>query len=187
MELGVASVGMVGTMIVFSFVGDSGVGKTTLLVSLVSILRASGLDVRAVKHSKGFDDPEPPSKDSRRIREAGASRVVLASPCQTVLIWDHAESEPPFAERLALVGNADLVLVESFAASGLPVVEVLRSALPRRTPRMSADDSRWIALVSDFDVEGVPPRVRRFGFEQTDELARFLASGLSTHDTRKSP
>lgn len=158
----------------FSFVGDSGVGKTTLLERLVGQLRSEGIDVAVVKHSKGFDDPDPPRKDSRRLREAGARRVVLASPARTVLVWDHPEEEPAWDARARMIASAEIVLVESYAAAGLPVIEVLRGALPRRTPRMVGTDPRWIGLVSDFDPKEIPLHIRRFGFEDVEGLGRFL-------------
>ena len=140
---------------------------------MVAALRAGGAKVAVVKHSQHFDDTDPPGKDSARLRAAGASRVVLASPERTLVFWDHAGASPSFAERLALAGAADLVLVESYAGAGLPAIEVLRAALPRREPRLRADP-RWIGLAADFDPPSVPASVRRFSLEAAPEIARFL-------------
>jgi molybdopterin-guanine dinucleotide biosynthesis adapter protein len=156
-----------------SFVGDSGVGKTTLLERVVSALAAAGVRVAVVKHSGGFDDPDSPAKDSARLRRAGARRVVLGSPERTVVFWDHAGEEPPFEERLRLAGPADIVLVESYAAAGLPAIEVLRSALPRRVPRLISDP-RLLAVVADFDPPGLPAGIARFRLEEGAGVARFL-------------
>ncbi|HKE00567.1 MAG TPA: molybdopterin-guanine dinucleotide biosynthesis protein B [Planctomycetota bacterium] len=156
-----------------SFVGDSGVGKTTLLERVIAALARDGVRVAVIKHSGGFADPDPPEKDSARLRRAGAARVVLASRDLTLLFHEHRGAEPAFEERLRLAGDADLVLVESYRAAGLPAIEVLRAALPRRRPRCLGDPS-LTAVVADFEPEGLAAAVPRFPFEPIDELARFL-------------
>lgn len=159
-------------MITISFVGDSGVGKTTLLTLVIAELARRGVRVAAWKHSKEFNDPDPPGKDSARLRAAGASRVVLSSPDRTVAFWDHPAGEPSFEARLQFFAGADVVLVESFAAAGLPVIEVLRSALPRRSSRF-AGDGRLRAIVSDFRPEGTEG-VPIFALEDAEGIARFI-------------
>ncbi|MBL8695725.1 MAG: molybdopterin-guanine dinucleotide biosynthesis protein B [Planctomycetes bacterium] len=156
-----------------SFVGDSGVGKTTLLVRLVEELRSLGVRVAVVKHSKEFTDPDPPQKDSARLRKAGAACVVLASPDRTIRFEDHPGAEPSWSSRLALAGPADLVLVESYRTAGLPSIEVLRAALPRRGLRFVDDPLLW-AIVADFEPHGAPEGLPRFGLEDAEALARFL-------------
>lgn len=156
-----------------SFVGDSGVGKTTLLERVIAALARDGFRVAVIKHSGGFDDPDPPGKDSARLRRAGAARVVLASTDRTCLFHDHPGAEPAFEERLRLAGDADLVLVESYRAAGLPAIEVMRAALPRRRPRCLGDPA-LVAIVADFDPEGAPASLPRFPLEPVDELVRFL-------------
>lgn len=156
-----------------SFVGDSGVGKTTLLAGIVHFLRADGIDAAVLKHSKHFEDPDPPSKDSARLRAAGAQRVLLCSPRQTILFWDHPEAEPGFELRKQLAGSCELLLVESYRSAGLPSVEVMREALPRRTPRLAVDPM-WRALASDFTPEDVPSTIARFSLEDAQAIARWI-------------
>lgn len=163
----------------FSFVGDSGVGKTTLISAVVRALSAENVGVAALKHSKGFADPDPPEKDSARLRAAGASRVVLASPERTLAFWDHEGSEPTFEERAALAGPCEILLVESYGTAGLPSIEVLRGALPRRRPRLLGDP-RWVAIASDFEPEEVPASLPRFSLEDAAALARFLLAWRPT-------
>lgn len=156
-----------------SIVGDSGVGKTTLLMAILKEFTARGRRVAVIKHSKYFEDPDPPAKDSARLRAAGAARVVLASPARTLVFCEHPAGEPPFSERLALAGDAPLILVESYSAAGLPAVELLRDALPRRAPRL-AGDSRLRAIVSDFEPTGLHAPLPKFTFDEIKALATFV-------------
>ncbi|MBI3818169.1 MAG: molybdopterin-guanine dinucleotide biosynthesis protein B [Planctomycetes bacterium] len=160
-------------MFTLAFVGDSGVGKTTILAAVIRELTAMGSRVGAVKHSKEFDDPDPRTKDSARMRAAGASRVVLASPTMTAFFWDHAAREPEFEERLALIRDVEIVLVESYAAAGLPVVEVLRAAHATKKPRF-AGDPRLCAIVSDYDPPEIPQTISRFSLEDAPSIARWI-------------
>lgn len=166
-----------------SFVGDSGAGKTTLLERVIEELAREGVRIAALKHSSGFADPDPPGKDSARLRRAGAARVVLASADRTVVFLDHPGAEPPPPQRLAWLADADLVLVESYREADLPCVEVLRSALPRRSPRL-AGDPRLVAVAADFAPEGVPTGCAVFPLEPAAPLAGFVRRLLERHRSR---
>ncbi|MDI3269413.1 MAG: molybdopterin-guanine dinucleotide biosynthesis protein MobB [Bacillota bacterium] len=64
---------------VFSFVGPSGAGKTSLLEKLLPVWRQEGWRVGAIKHSHHPPKEEALGTDSFRLRAAGASRVHLAA------------------------------------------------------------------------------------------------------------
>ncbi|TAH38677.1 MAG: molybdopterin-guanine dinucleotide biosynthesis protein B [Planctomycetota bacterium] len=156
-------------------VGRSGVGKTTLLAGVIRALRARGLRVGVIKHSRGFSDPDRPGKDSQVLREAGAQRLALASPDATVLFERHPGSEPSFAERLALVSHGvDLVLVESYRSADLPCIEVLRQGaceepgFARRSP--------CLAVAADFTPPGVDRPV--LPLNDPDAVAQFITRAL---------
>lgn len=60
---------------VIQITGDKDVGKTILAEWLVERLKAGGHTVVVVKIS--HHDPEPPHKDTARLRRAGADRVLF--------------------------------------------------------------------------------------------------------------
>jgi molybdopterin-guanine dinucleotide biosynthesis adapter protein len=62
---------------VVGFVGASGSGKTTLIVQVLPALLAEGLRVAVLKHAHCGFDMDRPGKDSYRVREAGASEVLI--------------------------------------------------------------------------------------------------------------
>jgi formylmethanofuran dehydrogenase subunit E len=101
-----------------AFVGPSAGGKTTLIEALVPLLRAGGLRLGVVKHTHHDVDLEVPGKDSWRFREAGASRVLLATPRR--LFAAGGVSDGAMAP---LVADLDLVLHEG--GRKLPCAKIL--------------------------------------------------------------
>lgn len=101
-------------------VGFSNCGKTTLICRLLSLARARGYRVAAVKHSHKTPAIDNPGKDTWRFREAGAQAVVLAAPGLLQAIH-HVADDPPAGAALALLpGNLDFVLVEGYKRGPLP-------------------------------------------------------------------
>ena len=72
---------------VLGVAGWSGSGKTTLICALIPLFAARGLTVSTLKHTHHDIDPDPPGKDSRRYREAGAREVMLAGPRRAPSRW----------------------------------------------------------------------------------------------------
>jgi molybdopterin-guanine dinucleotide biosynthesis protein B len=60
---------------VVQITGGKDVGKTALAERVIRHLKEGGYAVVAIKVS--HHDPEPPTKDTRRLREAGADRVLF--------------------------------------------------------------------------------------------------------------
>ena len=115
---------------VFGITGSSGSGKTTLIEAVLPLLRARGLRVNVIKHSHHMLSLEPPGKDSARVRAAGASEVMVASPYHYAIVHTlHDTPEPTLTELLASMSPADLTLVEGFRRESIPRIEVHRPTL----------------------------------------------------------
>jgi len=95
----------------------SGTGKTELLTKLIPLLKQQGLSVAVIKHAHHNVDIDKPGKDSYRLREAGATPVVLASDQRIALMIEKQSPQAsPLEELLQLINPAsiDLVLIEGF-------------------------------------------------------------------------
>ncbi|NVE00427.1 molybdopterin-guanine dinucleotide biosynthesis protein B [Massilia sp. BJB1822] len=137
---------------VLGVVGRSGSGKTTLLEYLVARLAEQGRKVNIVKHSHHDIELEPPSKDSARLRRAGAAEVMIASPFRFAVIRElRGAEEPGMEEQLSRLSPADLTLIEGFKTWPMPKLEVFRRSVGQ-TPLYLGDDS-IVAVASD---EGRP-------------------------------
>jgi molybdopterin-guanine dinucleotide biosynthesis adapter protein len=166
---------------VAGFVGASGSGKTTLIARVLPALRAEGLRVAVLKHAHCGFDMDRPGKDSYRVREAGASEVLIASRSR----WAHLGElegdldEPPFRELLERFepGRVDVVLVEGFARECYPKIEVYRPALGE-PPRCWPGDPSVIAVATDAPL-AVARTVGRLDLNAPLEVAGFLLEHLA--------
>lgn len=166
---------------VIGFVGASGSGKTTLIVRILPLLRAEGLRVAVLKHAHGGFDMDRPCKDSYRVREAGASEVLIASRER----WAHLGEldddleEPPFRALLERFDPArvDLVLAEGFAREAYPKIEVYRPALGE-PPRCWPGDPAVIAVATDAPLAVARP-VRRLDLNAPAEVVGVVVAYLA--------
>lgn len=135
---------------ILGVVGWSGSGKTTLLEYLIAELVKSGTTVNVVKHSHHDVTLEPAHKDSAKLRHAGASQVLLASPFRYAIVNElRAKSEPELAELLSKLDPVDLVLVEGYKWANICKLEIYRPSLGK--PAIYLDDPNIIAVASDVD------------------------------------
>jgi molybdopterin-guanine dinucleotide biosynthesis protein MobB len=108
-----------------AFVGSHNSGKTTLLTALIPRLVAAGLRVGALKHTgKDFED-DTVGKDSQRLSAAGARVTAFVTPARTS-VRRFGAGEPVEAILEREFPDCDVVLVEGFKGSTLPMVEVRR-------------------------------------------------------------
>jgi molybdopterin-guanine dinucleotide biosynthesis protein B len=165
---------------IVGFVGSSGSGKTTLIAAVLPELRAAGLRVAVLKHAHCGFDMDRPGKDSFRVREAGASEVLIASRSR----WAHLGElegdldEPPFHELLDRFDprRVDLVLSEGFARECYPKIEVHRPALGE-PPRCWPGDPMVIAVATAAPVAVARP-VQRLDLNAPREVTAFLLDHL---------
>ena len=136
-------------------VGRSGSGKTTLIERLLPLLRARGLAVSTVKRTHHAVDLDPPGKDSRRHRDAGAEEVLLVSDRRWALLRETPDP-PPLPLLLSRLAPVDLVLVEGFGDAPGPRLELVRAALAGRPGKrpLFHDDAAIAAVAADTPVPG---------------------------------
>jgi molybdopterin-guanine dinucleotide biosynthesis protein MobB len=124
-----------GELNAIGFVGDSDVGKTTLLERVIPVLAERGLAVASVKHASHGFEADRPGKDSHRLYASGAEAVALICDSQIATFARRDASQPaPLREALAtLPRGLDAILVEGFAWEPIPRFVLVA---PGRTPRV---------------------------------------------------
>jgi molybdopterin-guanine dinucleotide biosynthesis adapter protein len=159
---------------ILGFAAYSGTGKTTLLTQLIPTLKQQGLQVGLIKHSHHNIQIDQPGKDSYRLREAGASPVMLVSSHRRAIITEFpAIKEPVLDEELLAFDQSelDLILVEGFKATPFPKIEVHRPSLNK--PLLYIEDPSIIAVASDFLLE-LPTTMVQLNLNQPKLIAAFI-------------
>ena len=138
---------------VLGIVGPSGVGKTTLLVKLIPLLKAFGLSVGLIKHSHHDFEIDQPGKDSYKLRKAGATPVLLASPYRIAWVAEGTGEEPSLSACLERFDgfDCDLILVEGFKASPYPRLLVHRAEHCKTWTQ--PEDDTLLAVVTDTSLQ----------------------------------
>jgi len=151
----------------------SGTGKTTLLETLLPLLRDKAVRVAVIKHSHHDFAIDQPGKDSYRIRKAGAQQLLIASPFRTALIEEHEPPREPRLEELLLKldrSGLDLILVEGFRDERFPKIELSRGSPGR--PFLHSRDSSIIAVACDHTLSGV--ELPQLDLNQPRQILRFI-------------
>ncbi len=135
------------------FAAYSGTGKTTLIEKLIPLLIAEGINIALIKHSHHDIEMDKPGKDSYRLRKAGASQVVLASPFRTIIFKEKKHTEPTLIEQLNCLEFSvlDLVLVEGFRHENFAKIELNRASLHK--PLLYPNDKSIVAIASDEKIQ----------------------------------
>ncbi|WP_020481277.1 molybdopterin-guanine dinucleotide biosynthesis protein B [Methylomonas sp. MK1] len=159
---------------VLGFAATSGTGKTSLLTKLIPILKAHNLQIGIIKHSHHDFEMDQPGKDSFRLREAGATPVMLVSRYRRAIITElSADTDISLTEQLALFPNAglDLILVEGFRHERYPKIELVRPNLGK--PLLYPEDPSIIAIASDQPLL-TPPDLPCLDLNDTQAIAKFV-------------
>ncbi|MDI1278395.1 molybdopterin-guanine dinucleotide biosynthesis protein B [Methylobacter sp.] len=168
---------------ILGFVAASGTGKTTLLTELIPILKQSGLRIGLIKHSHHDFEIDQPGKDSFRLREAGASSVMLVSRYRRAIITEFApEKEPRLDEQLKQFDQSelDLILVEGFRAEQFPKIELHRPSLEKTL--LYPNDPDIIAIATDAALE-TPDYLVQLELNRPEMIAAFIQNHvMKSHD-----
>lgn len=165
----------------------SGTGKTTLLERLLPELRRRGLRVAVIKHAHHAFEVDQPGKDSHRLRQAGASPMLVASRRRLALMMETPEQdEADLGQLIEMVRpqRPDLVLVEGFKAWPLPKLELYREALGK--PLRVAEDP-WVKAVASASPLTLPDGVEALDLDDLVAIADWVAAWPARWVRERSP
>lgn len=152
---------------VISFIGRSGVGKTTYLEKLIAELKRRGYRIGVVKHDIHGFEMDHPGKDTWRHAQAGADIVCISSSEKFALI-KKTRGEMSLNEIVPFLDDVDIILVEGYKNHSSLRVEVFRQNAGREP--LGRPDGLF-AVVSDIPLY---PSVRHFGLEDVVAFADHL-------------
>ncbi|MGD8561315.1 MAG: molybdopterin-guanine dinucleotide biosynthesis protein B [Desulfarculaceae bacterium] len=127
------------------FCGASDSGKTTLVCAVIQELCKKGLRVGAIKHHghAGPVQTPAPVKDSQRLAQAGAERVILSHQGGILLSADSQDLDlHPMSLAARFCYDLDLILVEGYKTADIDKIEVVA---PDKDP-MLPPGGRLLAL-----------------------------------------
>ncbi|MDT0499466.1 MULTISPECIES: molybdopterin-guanine dinucleotide biosynthesis protein B [unclassified Halomonas] len=165
----------------------SGTGKTTLLEALLPRLSERGLRVAVVKHAHHTFDVDQPGKDSHRLRQAGASPMLVASRERLALMMETPnQEEADLQALLAMVATQrpDLVLVEGFKAWPLPKLELHRPALGKS---LRVNEDPWVRAVATDAPLALPDGVERLDLNDLPALTEWIAAWPARWPAEREP
>lgn len=169
---------------VLGFAAASGTGKTTLLTQLIPILKQNGLRIGLIKHSHHNFDIDQSGKDSFRLREAGASPVMLVSRYRRAIITELVpEQEPRLEDQLKQFDQVelDLILVEGFKSEKFPKIELHRSVLEQ--PLLYPNDPDIIAIATDVALK-TPDYLMQLELNHPETIAEFIQNHVMKNYAR---
>ncbi len=155
------------------FVGRSGSGKTSLIERLIPLLKERGYAVGVVKQHAQPTLVDQEGKDTWRFEKVGATPVAIVSDVQTAVFFQEKRPLPLDVVLLRFFQDVDVVLVEGFAHSDRPKIEVHRQA---RSDTLKCDPSRLLAVVTDRKWDDLP--CRQFDWDEVEALAEFLETSI---------
>ncbi|MBF7053145.1 molybdopterin-guanine dinucleotide biosynthesis protein B [Halomonas sp. KAO] len=165
----------------------SGTGKTTLLEALLPRLSERGLRVAVVKHAHHTFDVDQPGKDSHRLRQAGASPMLVASRERLALMMETPnQEEADLQALLAMVATQrpDLVLVEGFKAWPLPKLELHRPALGKS---LRVNEDPWVRAVATDAPLALPDGVEQLDLNDLPALTEWIAAWPARWPAEREP
>ena len=153
---------------VVSFVGNSGVGKTTFLEKLIPVLKDRGYRIASIKHDVHNFTIDYPGKDSWRLTEAGSDIVVLSAATKLAML-ETVQEERSLTDLVEMVSDrVDLVVTEGYRGAAALKIEVSRKA---HSTALTARLDDLLAIVTDHRFEIDTPQ---FGLEDAAPVADFI-------------
>lgn len=152
---------------VVSFIGRSGVGKTTYLEKLIAELKKRGYRVGVIKHDIHGFEMDRPGKDTWRHAQAGADVVCISSFEKFALI-KKMQRDMPLDEIVQRIDDVDIILVEGYKNHSTLRAEIYRQSSGREPLNRPED---LFAVITDSPLY---PNLPHFCLDEPAEFADFL-------------
>lgn len=182
-----ASLSFDDTLPLLGIAAWSGTGKTTLLEQLLPRLTEHGLRVAVIKHAHHAFDIDQPGKDSHRLRQAGASPMLIASRARVALMMETPnQPEADLAQLIEMIRpqRPDLVLIEGFKAWPLPKLALHREALGKP---LLVDDDPWVRAVASAASLSLPAGVEALDLDDLEAIADWVAAWPARWPREQAP
>jgi molybdopterin-guanine dinucleotide biosynthesis protein MobB len=164
---------------VVSFVGNSGVGKTTFLEKLIPVLKSRGYRIASIKHDVHKFVIDYPGKDSWRLTQAGSDIVVLSSSTKLAVL-ETVQEDRSLTDLVEMVSDrVDLVVTEGYRGAAALKIEVSRAA---HSTSLTARLDDLLAIVTDHPFEISVPQ---FGLEDAVPVADFIVGRFGVKEPRE--
>ena len=157
---------------VISFIGRSGVGKTTYLEKLITELKSRNYRVGVIKHDIHGFEMDRPGKDTWRHAQAGADVVCISSFEKFALI-KKMQRDMPLEEIIAKIDDVDIILVEGYKNHSARRVEIFRQDAEREPLNRPED---LFAVISDIPLY---PGLPHFSLDNPKIFADFLLAKIN--------
>ena len=156
---------------VISFIGRSGIGKTTYLEKLIVELKRRGYRIAVIKHDIHGFEMDRPGKDTWRHAQAGADVVCISSFEKFALI-KKLQRDMPLDEIVSRIDDVDIILVEGYKNHSIHRVEIFRQDAGREPLNRPED---IFAVISDLPLY---PNLPHFSLNAPTDFATFLEDRL---------
>ena len=154
---------------VLGIVGESDMGKTTLILKLTSELTKRGYKVGTVKNCPHGFDINKEGKDSWKFSKEGSKGVLLTSPEKIALIKSEKESSDILKIINLFFYDFDIILVEGFSKERrLKKIEILRGEV---SEQINSSLDKVIAIVNNIGLKIDKPIFRP---DQISKIVDFL-------------
>ncbi|MBS6507561.1 MAG: formate dehydrogenase accessory sulfurtransferase FdhD [Paraclostridium bifermentans] len=158
----------------------SGMGKTTLVESLIKEFKKKGYKVGALKHDAHKFDIDKEGKDSYRFTKAGAKDVVIAS-SEKIGVVKILEEDKSLSKVLELFDDVDIIFTEGFKQNPYPKIEVHRNEVDKNFLfNNSINKDTFIAIATNEHIEGIT----NLDINNIDQIVNFIESYIKTEELK---
>jgi molybdopterin-guanine dinucleotide biosynthesis protein B len=158
---------------ILCFVGCSDCGKTTLLEKIIPLLKNKGYKIGAIKNDTHGFNVDREGKDSYRLKQAGATSVIISGPNQFALISDN-DKFLTLEDFIFLMGDkVDIILTEGFKSSNKPKIELFLDSVS--TDILCKNDPFLVGVATN-NVDKVKNIINKpvFDMNEPKEIADFI-------------